>query len=56
MPADDIARPWAIRSTLIAVADLERSVAFYRELGPSRGSHARAPSQCSVIRRPRPSS
>ncbi len=34
MPADDIAQPWAIRSTLIAVADLERSVAFYRELGP----------------------
>ena len=34
MPADHVAPPWAIRSTLIAVADLERSVAFYRELGP----------------------
>jgi hypothetical protein len=26
--------PWALRSTLIAVSELERSVAFYRELGP----------------------
>ena len=25
---------WNIRSTLVAVADLGRSVAFYRELGP----------------------
>ncbi len=34
MPTDQVAQPWTIRSTLIAVADLERSVAFYRELGP----------------------
>jgi catechol 2,3-dioxygenase-like lactoylglutathione lyase family enzyme len=34
MTADGVARPWAIRSTLIAVGDLDRSVAFYRELGP----------------------
>ena len=27
-------QPWAIRSALLAVADLDRSVAFYRELGP----------------------
>jgi hypothetical protein len=26
--------PWAIRSTLIAVSDLDRSVAFYRDIGP----------------------
>jgi catechol 2,3-dioxygenase-like lactoylglutathione lyase family enzyme len=26
--------PWTIRSTLIAVTDLERSVAFYRDIGP----------------------
>jgi catechol 2,3-dioxygenase-like lactoylglutathione lyase family enzyme len=34
MPSDQIEQPWAIRSTLIAVADLNRSVAFYGELGP----------------------
>ncbi len=34
MPTDHAAKPWAIRSTLVAVADLDRSVAFYRELGP----------------------
>lgn len=34
MPADHAAQPWAIRSTLVAVADLGRSVAFYREVGP----------------------
>jgi len=34
MPSDHVAPPWAIRSTLVAVADLDRSVAFYRELGP----------------------
>ena len=33
MHADHVAQPWAIRSTLIAVADLERSVAFYRAIG-----------------------
>ena len=31
---DHVAQPWAIRSTLLAVAELDRSVAFYRELGP----------------------
>ncbi len=34
MPTDHVAQPWAIRSTLVAVADLDRSVDFYRELGP----------------------
>jgi hypothetical protein len=34
MPADHVAPPWAFRSTLIVVADLDRSTAFYRELGP----------------------
>jgi hypothetical protein len=34
MSTDPVARPWAIRSTLVAVADLERSVSFYREIGP----------------------
>ncbi len=31
VPTDHIAQPWAIRTTLIAVAELDRSVAFYRE-------------------------
>ena len=26
--------PWAIRSTLIAVTNLDRSIAFYRDIGP----------------------
>jgi hypothetical protein len=34
MPADHVEQPWAIRSTLVAVSDLDRSVAFYEELGP----------------------
>ena len=34
MSTNHATKPWALRSTLIAVADLERSVAFYRELGP----------------------
>ncbi len=34
MPADQAVQPWAIRSTLIAVGDLDRSVAFYGEIGP----------------------
>ncbi len=34
MPADDVMKPWAVRSTLIAVSDLDRSVAFYSGLGP----------------------
>ena len=34
MPTDPAAEPWTLRSTLIAVSDLERSVAFYGELGP----------------------
>jgi catechol 2,3-dioxygenase-like lactoylglutathione lyase family enzyme len=33
MPSEGVAQPWAIRSTLISVTDLERSAAFYRELG-----------------------
>jgi hypothetical protein len=34
MPTDHVAQPWAIRSTLVTVGDLDRSVAFYRDLGP----------------------
>jgi hypothetical protein len=34
MTSDQVAQPWTLRSTLVAVADLERSVAFYGELGP----------------------
>ncbi len=34
MPTDRLAQPWTIRSTLVAVADLDRSISFYRELGP----------------------
>jgi hypothetical protein len=34
MPADHVESPWAIRSTLVAVSDLDRSVAFYQALGP----------------------
>jgi hypothetical protein len=34
MPTDHEAQPWALRSTLIAVSDLTRSVAFYHEIGP----------------------
>ena len=34
MPTDHVVPPWAIHSTLVAVADLDRSIAFYRELGP----------------------
>jgi catechol 2,3-dioxygenase-like lactoylglutathione lyase family enzyme len=34
MPTDHVAQPWTARSALIAVADLDRSLAFYRELGP----------------------
>jgi catechol 2,3-dioxygenase-like lactoylglutathione lyase family enzyme len=34
MSAAHDAPPWRIRTTLIAVADLARSVAFYEELGP----------------------
>ncbi len=34
MATDPVAQPWTIRSALVAVADLDRSVAFYRELGP----------------------
>ena len=31
---DHLAETWAIRSTLVTVTDLERSLEFYRELGP----------------------
>jgi len=34
MPNEDPTNSWTVRSTLIAVDDLERSVAFYGELGP----------------------
>jgi len=34
MTTDRVAQPWRLRSTLVAVGDLERSVAFYGELGP----------------------
>lgn len=34
MSTNHVEQPWAIRSTLVAVADLDRSVDFYRELGP----------------------
>ncbi len=34
MSTDDVAQPWALRYTLTAVSDLDRSIAFYRELGP----------------------
>jgi hypothetical protein len=34
VPTDPPAAPWTLRSTLIAVSDLERSVAFYGQLGP----------------------
>jgi hypothetical protein len=34
MPTDLGADTWFIRSALIAVTDLNRSVAFYREVGP----------------------
>jgi catechol 2,3-dioxygenase-like lactoylglutathione lyase family enzyme len=34
MPTDHAAQPWALRSTLVAVSDLDRSVDFYREVGP----------------------
>jgi catechol 2,3-dioxygenase-like lactoylglutathione lyase family enzyme len=31
---DQVPEPWAIRSTLVVVADLDRSVRFYRGIGP----------------------
>jgi hypothetical protein len=34
LPGDHFTQSWAIRSALLAVADLDRSVAFYQELGP----------------------
>jgi hypothetical protein len=34
MTSDHVAQPWTLRSTLVAVGDLDRSVAFYGELGP----------------------
>ena len=55
MPADHVAQPWAIRSTLIAVSDLDRSIAFYQELGPFDVIAASRPSRCSAACLPRPS-
>ena len=34
MTTDHVAQPWVLRSTLVAVADLGRSIEFYGELGP----------------------
>jgi hypothetical protein len=34
MSADHAVQPWTIRSSLIAVADLDRSVDFFAEVGP----------------------
>ena len=34
MTPEDVTERWTIRSTLVAVADLDRSVAFYGEIGP----------------------
>jgi hypothetical protein len=34
MSVDHVPEPWAIRSTLITVTDLDRSVRFYGDLGP----------------------
>jgi hypothetical protein len=34
MSADHLDQPWTIRSTLIAVSDLERSIAFFGAVGP----------------------
>ena len=34
MLSNEVFPTWSIRSMLIAVSDLDRSVAFYRELGP----------------------
>ena len=34
MVTDHLAEPWAIRSTLVTVTEMDRSLAFYREIGP----------------------
>jgi hypothetical protein len=34
MSPDNVVQPWVIRSTLIAVGELDRSIAFYGEIGP----------------------
>jgi hypothetical protein len=34
VPTDHTEQPWTIRSTLVAVADLDQSIAFYGEIGP----------------------
>ena len=54
MPADHAEQPWAIRSTLIAVSDLDRSVAFYQELGPFDVIAASRPWPCSARSLPPP--
>ena len=36
MTTDHVAQPWTLRSTLVAVGDLERSVAFYGSSVPLR--------------------
>jgi hypothetical protein len=34
MPTEIVPEAWTIRSALVAVSDLDRSVAFYEEIGP----------------------
>ena len=34
MTTENVPERWTIRSTLVAVTDLDQSVAFYREIGP----------------------
>ena len=34
MTTDQVAQPWTLRSTLVAVSDVDRSIEFYGELGP----------------------
>ena len=34
MTTDHVTQPWTLRSTLVSVADLDRSIGFYGELGP----------------------
>jgi hypothetical protein len=34
MTVEDGAQSWSIRSTLVSVSNLDRSVAFYKEIGP----------------------
>ena len=62
MTTDHVAQPWALRSTLVAVADLDRSIGFYgssvllewslaRMPSPSLVTHLRDPSRLSCVKR-----